>query len=384
MIHQADPAPLQITNIKIANYAARSGELVQCDASGGSFTVTLPGSPRVNQVVGVKLLETTGGNSVTIVRNGNMIEGEAGDLVLKAAADYRELQYDGAGQWLALSELGTPSATVLFHPPNGRLTLTSGEPVPSSDVTGASTIFYTPYNGNSIWLYSGSAWTPYSFAEISLPLSGLTAGKNYDIFCYWTGSSPALWLSSAWANNSTPTDTLTKQDGVDVLASDHTKLHVGLFRATGASTTDMAVGPGVGPRHSFLWNRYHPALVYVGAADNGVGYTYTTQAWRRARNTDVTLIDWVQRAGGNSPLLKAKHQSSNGSLVFRQAGVMVNGGTPFAGSTAAIGTVSEGFMTGLTGGPTTVGYQYAYCGEWSVASGTTTWISGSLDAYLWC
>ncbi len=120
MIAQADQAPLQVTSIKTANYTARSGELVQCDAAGGSFTVTLPGSPRVNQIVGVKLLETTGGNSVAIARNGNAIEGEAGGLMLTTAGDYRELQYDGSGQWLTLSESVTPSATVRFQALNVR------------------------------------------------------------------------------------------------------------------------------------------------------------------------------------------------------------------------------------------------------------------------
>ncbi len=219
MIDQANLAPLQVTSIKSANYAARSGELVQCDASGGSFTVTLPGSPRVNQIVGVKLLEPTGGNAVTVARNGNAIEGEAGDLVLATTGDYRELQYDGAGRWLARSESATPSATVRFQPPNGRLTLASGTPVLSSDVTGASTLYYTPCDGNSICLYTGSAWVTRTLAEISLALSGLAAGKNYDVFCYWTGSSLALSLSSAWANDSTRTDALGQQDGVNVLVS---------------------------------------------------------------------------------------------------------------------------------------------------------------------
>ncbi len=101
MIAQSNTAPLHVTSIKTANYVARSGELVQCDASGGSFTVTLPSSLRVNQIVGVKLLETTGGNAVTIARNGNAIEGEAGDFTLASTGEYLELQFDGGGTWLS-------------------------------------------------------------------------------------------------------------------------------------------------------------------------------------------------------------------------------------------------------------------------------------------
>ncbi len=104
MIAQADTFPLQVTSIKTASYAARFGELVQCDASGGSFTVTLPGSPRVNQIVAVKLLKTTGGNSVTVARNGKAIEGEAGDPSLSETGEYLELQYNGAGNWIDRTE----------------------------------------------------------------------------------------------------------------------------------------------------------------------------------------------------------------------------------------------------------------------------------------
>ncbi len=107
MIAQADSAPLQVTGIKTANYSARSGELVQCDANGGSFTVTLPGGPRVSQIIGVKLLETTGGNAVTVSRNGNAIEGEAADPSLSEASEYLELQYNGAGTWIDRTEQET-------------------------------------------------------------------------------------------------------------------------------------------------------------------------------------------------------------------------------------------------------------------------------------
>ncbi len=116
MIAHTGSASLRVTDIKTANYAAEPGELVQCDASGGSFTIGLPANPRVNEVVGVKLLNTTGANSVTIARNGYAIEGEAGDLTLTVAGEYVELQYAGAGTWLRTSDQpvadGSPITTV--------------------------------------------------------------------------------------------------------------------------------------------------------------------------------------------------------------------------------------------------------------------------------
>ena len=53
----------------------------------------------------------------------------------------------------------TSSASYFYvQSPNGRLTLTSGTPVTTNDVTAATTIYYTPYKGNAIQLYNGTNW----------------------------------------------------------------------------------------------------------------------------------------------------------------------------------------------------------------------------------
>ena len=80
----------------------------------------------------------------------------------------------------------------------GRLTLVSGTPQPTTDVTGATTVYWTPYNGNQIGLYDGSAnWVVRAFAETSLSLSGLAANAVYDIFAFDSAGTLAL-ESLAW------------------------------------------------------------------------------------------------------------------------------------------------------------------------------------------
>jgi hypothetical protein len=59
---------------------------------------------------------------------------------------------------------------------NGRLTLTSGVPVTSSDVTAATSVYFTPYNGNRIGLFNGHSWEIHSFPELNLSTTSLTAG----------------------------------------------------------------------------------------------------------------------------------------------------------------------------------------------------------------
>ncbi len=385
MIAQTDPAPLQVTSIKTANHAARSGELVQCDASGGSFTVTLPGSPRVNQIVGVKLLETTGGNAVTIARNGNAIEGEAGDLVLTTAGDYRELQYDGAGQWLALEEPETPSATVRFQPPNGRLTLTSGTPIMSGNVTGASTIYFTPYEGNAVYLYDGQTWVAHELAEVGLALSALTSGKNYDVFLYSSSGVPTLELSAAWVSDSTRTDALATQDGVPVKSGAATRLHIGTIRTTGTSTTEFSFFEGTGPRRALVWNRYNKVLVPIVASDTAGTYTYTTATFRKARNSDNSKVEFVMGAFGDEVRIDAMHRSFNSSGAFRSAGVGLDSTSVPEKNRSVTSAAADMTMPCNMAEQLAIGYHFAHVLEYSQALGTTTWNEPTiLEVHLWC
>jgi hypothetical protein len=88
------------------------------------------------------------------------------------------------------------------HNPQGRLTLSTGDPVPKSDVTGAATLYYTPYWGNEITLYDtvAAAWETLTFAETSLSISGLTANTLYDIWGYNNSGTFAL-ESLSWGTD---------------------------------------------------------------------------------------------------------------------------------------------------------------------------------------
>ena len=68
---------------------------------------------------------------------------------------------------------------------NGRLTLSTGVPVPDSDVSGSSNVYFTPYLGNRIALYvKDYGWRLYSFSELTLDISGVADDKNIDIWIF--------------------------------------------------------------------------------------------------------------------------------------------------------------------------------------------------------
>jgi len=165
-----------------------------------------------------------------------------------------------------------------------RLTLTSGTPVTTSDVTAATSLYVTPYRGNLCAFYDGSsAWVTRSFSEIAIALAGLTANSLYDVFCYDNAGSMAcetlIWSSSA-AGTSTRATALALQNGVYVKTGATTRRFMGTFRITGSTgqTEDSAV-------NRLVANWTHPVarLVRVNPAysdDNAVtsygSFTSTT------------------------------------------------------------------------------------------------------------
>lgn len=163
-----------------------------------------------------------------------------------------------------------------FQISNFRLTLTSNAPIPTVDVTGAGTLYYTPFNGNRISVFDGAQWIMYKTAQLSGTFNSggfpaLVSGKNYDGFVYDSGSGVlALYLGPAWSSDTARgsgagTTELTTQDGIYVnkvaISSGPAALcglYVGTIRASGTNTTEdsgNAVGTAVCKR--FVWNMYN-------------------------------------------------------------------------------------------------------------------------------
>jgi hypothetical protein len=134
---------------------------------------------------------------------------------------------------------------------NGRLTLETAVPVSLSDQTAKTTIYFTPYLGNQIGLYSGTAWAALSFSEVSLALGTLTANTNYDVFAYNNAGTLALELSASWTSDIARADALTLQDGVYVKSGAPTRRYLGSFRTVSATTTEDSVV------NRFVFNYYN-------------------------------------------------------------------------------------------------------------------------------
>lgn len=178
---------------------------------------------------------------------------------------------------------------------NGRLTTESGVAVSAGDRTAQSTIYFTPHRGNRIALWNGNSWVIHAFTERSLALSGLTSGKNYDVFLYDNAGTLTLELSAAWSTDTARTDALTTQDGVYVKSGAATRRYLGTIRTTATTTTEDSGGGGttqVGGKR-FVWNYYNPVPRNLAVVDTTDGWSYSTNSWRAWNNTAGNKVEFV-------------------------------------------------------------------------------------------
>src|SRR5262245_53098047 len=132
----------------------------------------------------------------------------------------------------------TPGGPAIsYSPPCGRLTLTTGVPVTTSDVTGATNIFYTPYVCDTITLWTGTYWATITFTEYTLALGTLTSGKPYYFFA--SLSSGALLLEVlVWTSDTARATAVIYTDGRLTKSGDKTRLLLGTFYTTATTTTE--------------------------------------------------------------------------------------------------------------------------------------------------
>jgi hypothetical protein len=261
----------------------------------------------------------------------------------------------------------------------GRLTLTSGTPVTMTDVAGATTLYYTPYKGNRIALYDGSAWNIRTFSELSITNAGLTNGKPYDVFVYDNAGTPALELL-VWTNDTTRATALITQDGVYVKTGATTRRYVGTIYTSGGAAAFYDQ-----EKFRFVWNYYNRRPRELRRLETTASWNYTTAAFRQANNSGLNQVDMVIGVpeGGFALQLVAQAQNTTSN-----AGIHVGIGLDSA--TTPMTTASGGF--GLLAGGATVGYQelraslsvpptvgrhYYTWLEYSGAGGVTTWYGSS-------
>ena len=115
------------TSIKTGTFTATSGNGYFCNTAGGAFTVNLPSSPSVGDIVAVKDYSGTfSSDNLTIGRGGSNMNGAASDTVRSTDNESLTLVYaDATKGWLAVEE-GTGFVGESFMVATGGTIVTSG------------------------------------------------------------------------------------------------------------------------------------------------------------------------------------------------------------------------------------------------------------------
>lgn len=277
----------------------------------------------------------------------------------------RDLTHAGA---LALAMATTPGV---------RLTLTQGTPVTTTDVTGSTSIYAEPVNGGIVPMFRDAEGKYPCIAlldpsTVSLALGTLASATiPNDVFAYYSGGTIAL-EKLAWTNGTTRATGYTMVRGRPYKTGDFTRLLLGTAYPTSTTTTeDSAV-------KRFLSNAFNAEarlLGYFEATDN---WSYNTDAWRKANNSDSFRVETVTCLPGRRTTVTYHSGLTDDSAAnVASTGVGVNststpsGIFPF-GYCAAAALIGQCGQARYAGYPA-VGYNFYSALEKGTGGGTQTW-----------
>lgn len=254
----------------------------------------------------------------------------------------------------------------------GRLTLTTGVPVTTSDVLAAETLYFTPFMGNRVALYSSGAWEALTFSEISIDVPDVTG--VHDVFIYNNAGLATLEVL-VWTNDTTRATALTTQNGVLVKSGDATRRYLGTFYSTTAGNGQTEDSNA----NRYLWNYYNRVVKpFRNPIETTNAWNYTTATIRQANANTANQVNFVIGIDDNTikSQVVCKAFNSGGAANFAvtigldstsaaATGVLTNGGGFGSTTPYGLNAILETFIGA-------VGKHYLAWLEWSTAAGTTT------------
>ncbi len=220
--------------------------------------------------------------------------------------------------------------------PGGRITLATGDPVPSSNQTGKTTVYYTPYKHNIVWLYDGAKFVPKVFTELSQTTADNTKSpaavannSNYDLFVWNDAGTLRCTRGPAWTSDTVRgtgagTTELERVQGRWVNKVDITNgpaaqrgLFVGSVRSDGSAQINDSSGGNATAALRHVSNAYNVARRGMGSYETADNWTYTTNAYRPMNNNTAIRLDYLSCLGEHGVDARASfaYQNGGGSAV---------------------------------------------------------------------
>jgi hypothetical protein len=208
------------------------------------------------------------------------------------------------------------AAQLQVRMPGGRLTLATGTPVMTTDVAGATTVFYTPYNGQFVPIWNGSTFAMTDIgAELSQATtdttkspSAVAANSVYDIFIWKDGSTIRATRGPAWTSSTSRgtgpgtsqlqllTGIYVNQNAIANGPQANFGTYVGTISSNGSAQIDWKLGSsasGGGTATLGVWNAYNRVAVRAQVSDSTASWTYGAATVRPANNSTGNRVNLV-------------------------------------------------------------------------------------------
>lgn len=292
-------------------------------------------------------------------------------------------------------------------PSAGRLTLTSGTPVLTADVSGAGTVYFTPYLGSMIPLYDGSRWRYVPFSELSNVLANSSTGKAgpaaagngkvNDLFVWDDAGTLRLTRGPDWTNDTTRAagTALVLQDGLYLNNAAITNgpaasrgTYVGTIRTNaGAAQVSMTfispLAAGGGAIWVGLWNNFNRIDLDATARDSTASHTYQTntiRAWNGGTGMRASFVRGLNEDGVRA-IAQAEVQGATNALTIISIGL----DSTSARATDSVGAVhfagtNEFTVQANYGGLPGLGFHYLQMLEVARTAGLDTYYGNYTEA----
>jgi hypothetical protein len=319
-----------------------------------------------------------------------------------------------------VASLGAQAAcgsTGPVFPPQGRLTLSSNTPVMTSDVTAATSVYYTPYLGSQISIYDAccSSFNSYAFSQLTMTLSSSQgSGGIYDLFVFLNSGTVTIGAGPAWASSTSRgtgsgTTQLTQLSGLWVNANAITltngsnsftsipadaATYVGSVYATSAGETAVQFKPtpAAGGTNNVvgLWNAYNRVPISSLCSDSTTLFTDSSNSPEPLDNNNHNRVTYLDGLGQSDVLGSVSTIAYSGTAATALiAGAVQDSTTSFGDVRAAYiqigtGNTAEGANTFTTqeNFPPNMGLHYLQAMQESPNSATITFAFNGGNTFL--
>ncbi len=273
-----------------------------------------------------------------------------------------------------------PPPTPLFWD-DFRLSASTATCIPPSDVTGATSLFFTPCTGNRLTLFNtNGAIETCAISELSLSIPATTS-QMYDVWIYDSsfGSCTGTMEFLAWTSDTARATALARTSGRWTKSGDTSRLYVGSFRSH--PTSSGQVDDSATRRD--IWNMYNRTRRPLTRTETTATWNYTTATVRQAQGStsnQVQVVVGLQESEIDLSL-NVGVQNPAGSVIV-SAGIGEDSTTTYAVGQSVVCTddMADGvtipatIAVRLSKFPAIGKHVYSW-NEWSTANNTTTWVN---------